>query len=512
MSATATKAEWRLENGKLQAFLDGTPVVWFPQAGSQEALLRCPIFEALLSGNRGGGKTDCLIMDFAKDVGIGLGDEWRGVLFRRTYPELDDIVNKTQHWFNAIWPKDGPNPANFNIMKMQWTWKSGESLLLRHMSKKKDYLSYHGHAYPWIGWEELTTWANDDCYKVMFSCCRSAHPVVAKKARVRSTTNPYGPGHNWVKKRWRLPMHEGHIVGDVIRDSVNMHGDTEPPRVAIRSSLAENKILLIADPGYLQRIKSAARNEAELKAWVDGSWDITCGGMLDDLWNRNIHIVPDIPYDMLRNAGWFLNRAYDHGQSKPFSVGWWAESNGEPLEIKVTGGTKLIGTVRGDLILFDQWYGNKGDDNKGINMPAMTIADGIKERESDMELKGYIKRGPADSQIFARTDGKTTVAGDMRKRGMYWDDVDKSRGSRKQGWQKIRTLLAGALGHEDTGAREDPGMFICARNLDWIRTVPPLPRSDKDLDDVNTEVEDHDGDMTRYRLRWTRRGISRRKW
>lgn len=506
---SSPKAEWRVVNGKLQAFLGGTPVTWFPQPGSQDAFLRCPVFEALLTGNRGGGKTDTLLMDFAQHVGRGYGGEWRGILFRRTYPELDDVVNKSRKWFKEIWPADGPNPAEFNVQKMTWTWKSGEMLIFRHMSKESDYWSYHGHAYPWIGWEEITTWADSGCYTRMFSCCRSSHPAVAKIARIRSTTNPYGSGHFWVKRRFRLPIHpKDALVGPVIRDSKNKAGDIEPPRVAIRSSLAENKILLIADPGYVQRIKSAARNEAELAAWIDGSWDITCGGMFDDLWDMNTHIIPDIPYKKFVEAKWKLNRAYDHGQSRPFSVGWWAESTGTPIEYN----GQEYGTVEGDLILIDEWYGcEEGEDNEGIHMPASQIAEGILEREADMGLKGYIKRGPADSQIFARDDGQTSVAGAMKKQGVFWDPADKSSGSRIQGWQTMREYLTGALGADD-GTRSEPGLFVCKRNRHWLRTVPALPRDDKNLDDVNTKVEDHAGDMTRYRMRWTRKAVSSRKW
>ncbi|MBW2636046.1 MAG: terminase, partial [Deltaproteobacteria bacterium] len=281
----------------------------------------------------------------------------------------------------------------------------------------------------------------------------------------------------------------------VIRDSKNKAGDIEPPRVAIRSSLAENKILLIADPGYVQRIKAAARNEAELAAWIDGSWDITCGGMLDDLWDRNIHIIEDIPFLEFAKARWTLNRAYDHGQSRPFSVGWFAESNGIPMEWN----GKIYGPIKGDIVLFAEWYG------------CVHIVD----REKEMGLKGRIKRGPADSQIFARDDGKTSPAGHMKKKRIFWDKCDKSKGSRCIGWQQIRDYLSGALGFVDDDGkkvREHAGLFVCERNEDWLRTVPCLPRDDKNLDDVNTKVEDHAGDMTRYRLRWTRKGIRQRNW
>lgn len=496
--------EWKLnEAGMLTAFVDGVEAIWFPQPGSQEAFMRCPIFEKLLAGNRGGGKTDVLLMDFAQHVGKGFGEEWKGILFRRTFPELDDIINKSLKWFKKIWPA-----AEYNKQAKTWTWPTGETLKFRHIKRPGEYWNYHGHAYPWIGFEELTTWPNSECYTPLFSLCRSTHPQVVKLCGIRSTTNPYGPGHNWVKKRFNLPMGDGMLIGDVIRDTRKDIRDDErdKPRVAIRSSLAENKILLMADPGYVGTIRAAARNPAELAAWIEGSWDITSGGMFDDIWDEKIHVIPNIPYILLRKAGWFLNRAYDHGLSKPFSVGWWAQSNGTPIEVF----GKKYGEVKGDLFLFDEYYGCTGDDNKGLNMTAQEIARQIKLHEKEIGLRGRIKRGPADSSIFSKYDGQKTVAGDMKKEGVYWDDVDKSKGSRVQGWQQLRALLSGSVPVK--GKRENKGLFVCERCSDWRRTVPCLPRDDKNLDDVNSEVEDHAGDMTRYRLRWTRKTIIQRKW
>ena len=46
-------------------------IVWKPQAGAQVKVLSCPVFEVLIEGNRGGGKSDVLLMDFAQHIGKG---------------------------------------------------------------------------------------------------------------------------------------------------------------------------------------------------------------------------------------------------------------------------------------------------------------------------------------------------------------------------------------------------------------------------------------------------------
>jgi len=482
--------EWVETDDGLQPFLvEGKgrkPIEWAPQPGSQEAFLSCPIPEALYEGTRGPGKTDALIMDFLQHVGAGYGEEWRGIIFRRTYPELQDIIDKCLKWIPRIFPG-----ANYNRSEHFWTFPQGEKLFLRHFLRPADYWSYHGHAYPWIAWEELTTWPDDQCYKSMFSCNRST--AVGIPLKVRATTNPYGVGHNWVKTRWRLPILPGHIIGPVITDSRDREGELEPPRVAIHGELRENKILLYADPKYITRIRAAARNPQELRAWLHGDWNIVAGGMFDDVWDPRLHVVPNFPPHKIPRL-WRIDRSYDHGQSKPFSVGWWAQSNGEPFEHNGV----TYGKLRGDLYRVAEWYGWNGHANEGARMLSTDIAQGILERERDWGIKGRVKQGPADSSIFDDYEPGTSVAGDMRSVGVRWLPADKGPGSRKQGWQQLRKLLT----NSKESYREEPGIFILERCEQFIRTVPVLPRDDGDLDDVDTDAEDHVGDETRYRIRY----------
>jgi hypothetical protein len=503
MAISTNNVEWREVRGQLLPFIGGKQATWCPQAGSQVAFLSCPIFEVLLTGNRGGGKTDALLASFANHVGKGYGIKWRGVLFRQTFPELDDVKSKSIDKFKRIWPK-----SDFNKAKMTWTFPDGEELLFRHMNHKDDYYNYHGHAYPWIGWEELTTWATDECYKLMMSCCRSDDPNLPRM--YRATTNPYGVGHSWVKRRFQLPVPHGEIRGSVVRE-LDDDKNPLPLRVAINSSLSENKVLMIADPGYLQRIKAAARNPGELAAWADGSWDIVSGGMFDDCWYPKFHVVPDINVNMIPH-GWRISRSYDHGQSKPFSVGWWAISNGEPVVVNY--GTRfqaMIGTVRGDTIRIYEWYGCTSQANEGLRMTATEIAMGINERQANWRLGGRVKNGVADSSIFDEYEPTKSVAGDMKRAGVFWFPADKGPGSRSQGWQQMRLMLKSSMPQKGS-VRESPGLFVCQRCANFIRTVPVLPRDDSNIDDVDTDAEDHIGDETRYFLRQKARIVTSGSW
>jgi hypothetical protein len=492
-------ADWRLvptEDGQhyqWKAFdHEDNPADWAVQPGSQEDFINCPIFECLYAGNRGGGKTACLLMDFAQHVGQGFGAAWKGILFRQTFPELKDVVDKARAIFPLIWPD-----VKFNEQKYTWTWPTGEQLVLAHMKYEADYLKYHGHAYPWIGWEELTTWADSGCYTRMMSCCRSSTPGVPRK--VRATTNPYGPGFNWVKARFQLPLPPGHVVGETIDDP------EIGQRCVIYSDLAENKVMLQQDPDYVKRLRASARNPAELAAWLHGSWDITSGGMFDDIWLRirdKGAVVPPFAVPI----SWKINCSFDWGSSKPFSIGWWAESDG--TDIVFPDGTRKR-TVPGDLYRIKEWYGWTGEPNKGTKMLAIEIAQGIVERELRWGIYKYKKRGIADSAIFDDTNDNS-VARDMEMsvkvdgmtyRGVYFDPADKRSGSRKQGWEQVRKMLAAVLPKEPGLPREEPGLFVTTECTQFLRTMPTLPRDKDDLDDVDTDAEDHVADEVRYRCR-----------
>ncbi len=470
-------------------------VIWQAQPGSQEAFLSCPVYEALYEGNRGGGKTDALIMSFAQYVGRGFGASWRGILFRQTYKQLVDVIEKCNMWFPQIFPE-----ARYNGTEHKWKWPTGETLFLRQFMHDKDYYNYHGHEYPWIGWEELCNWPSYNGYKLMQSTCRSSRKGMPRM--IRATTNPYGPGHNWVKHRWRLSGIPPLGPSPIIKDAVDDEGNPEPHRVSIHSSLEENLVLMEADPGYQDRILAAARNDAERKAWRDGSWDIVAGGMFDDLWIPSVHVVEPFPLP----PNWRLDRSFDWGSSKPFAVGWNAESDGS--DVSLADGT-IISTVRGDLYRIAEWYGWNNKPNEGNRMLAVDIAEGIIEREVSWGWYGRVKSGPADTSIFDVENGKSIaidmaqpvrLASGKKYRGVHWTRADKSPGSRKTGWEQMRRALAAAV-RKDGRPREHPGLFIFNNCVHFLRTVPVLPRSDKDLDDINTEAEDHIADEIRYRIR-----------
>lgn len=445
-----------------------TKAIWSAHEGSQALFLTCPYYDAFLGGGRGGGKTNTLLVDFHQDTGRGFGMAWRGALFRRTYPDLADVINQSKALFSNL------NPCpKYNEGSHVWTWPDGEQFLFRYIRKPADYWNYHGHQFTWQGWDELVTQPTPEAFDSMKSCSRTATQGIP--VRRRSTGNPYGVGHNWVKSRyvtagpWGVPI-------------LQPDGTYQ---VYIHSTLDENITLMAARPEYAKQLE-ADTNLNRAKAWRWGDWDVVSGGMFDDVWDRDVHVLK--PFSIPHS--WHINRSFDWGSARPFSVGWWAESDGT----QIADGRCW---PRGTIFRIAEWYGWTGEANKGIAMPAVEIARGIIQREKAWGVHDRVHAGPADTQIFSTEPGKSSIAEDMEAVGVDWTRADKKPGTRKQGWEAIRTRLKAAK-HDHL---EDPGLYVFNDCTDgFLRTVPVLVRGEKDPEDIDPEAEDHTADEVRYRV------------
>lgn len=350
------------------------------------------------------------------------------------------------------------------------------------MEKDADAEEYQGHSYTWVAVDEITNWATPRAINKLRATLRSAAGV---ECVFRGTGNPGGPGHNWVKTEYVDPVPAWHKHAKEIKlddGTVALSW-----KVYIPSRLEHNRKLMESDPLYWQRIaESVADNPALLNAWRWGRWDIVSGGMFDDLWRADVHVIP--PFQI--PPSWYIDRSFDWGSSDPFSCLWWAESDGT----QVADGRCW---PRGTLFLVAEWYGWNGKPNEGLRMIDTEIAKGIIKIEKDLQetyLRGHkIHHGPAD---LPAAENGVSVADDMGRFNIWWDKPEKFSGSRVTGWKQLRKRLKASLQRP----MEDPGIFIFENNRQWIRTVPVLPMDESNPDDVDTEAEDHAGDATRYRL------------
>ena len=122
-------------------------VLWQPQP-KQKAFMERPEFECLYGGAAGGGKSDALVEEALRQVHI---PHYKGLLLRRTYPQLSELIDKTLQVYDRAFPG-----AKYNDSKHVWKFPSGAKIIFGSMPHEKDRLNYQGQAYDFIGFDELT--------------------------------------------------------------------------------------------------------------------------------------------------------------------------------------------------------------------------------------------------------------------------------------------------------------------------------------------------------------------
>lgn len=177
-------------------FADDALRSWRPIEGPQTRFLKSPAFEVMYGGAAGGGKTDGLLAGAVRFVRY---PTYRGILFRRTYPDLQKSLVDRSH---QIYPQSG---AVYNASDKVWKWPTGAKIWLAALDRDADVRKYQGPSFQFVGFDELTQFTRYQ-YVYMISRLRSAHGI---PTRLRSATNPGGEGHDWVLERfapWLYPL------------------------------------------------------------------------------------------------------------------------------------------------------------------------------------------------------------------------------------------------------------------------------------------------------------------
>ena len=437
-------------------------VIWKPQP-RQAAFLRRTEPEAFYGGAAGGGKSDCIVAEGLRQVHV---PHYRGLILRKTYPQLLDLIDRSRTLYHGAFPR-----AVYNESGHFWTFPSGAKIYFGSLQHSADKHKYQGKAFQYIAFDELTHFTFDE-YIYLFSRNRPNGPGV--RCYVRATGNPGGIGHGWVKERFITPAKPMEPITETVR-VVAPDGSqivSERKRVFVPSSVFDNKILMENDPDYVTRLGMLP--DAEQRALLYGDWD-TFSGQAFMEWRNNpdgyvmrrwTHVIE--PFRI--PAHWEIYRGFDYGYSKPFAVVWVAVS------------------PDGCLYLMRELYGCTEKADTGIRIPPNEIAARILEIENtDQDLKGREIRGIADPAIWQVTVGES-IADMMAKEGVYFDKGDNAR-------------LAGKMQYHNRLAFDEngiPALYVFDRCVHFIRTFPTLVYDERKTEDIDTSQEDHLYDAMRY--------------
>jgi phage terminase large subunit-like protein len=167
---------------------------------TQLAFLVCPEREAMYGGAAGGGKSEALLAGAALFHDV---PGYSAILFRRTHTDLAQpgaLMDRSHTWWRNRASWDGTNKI--------WRFPSGAKVALAYMAGPEDHLRYQSAEYQYIGFDEVTQFPEHQVLYVGLSRLRRLAGVEIP-LRLRAGTNPGGPGHLWVKKRYVNPGDPG---------------------------------------------------------------------------------------------------------------------------------------------------------------------------------------------------------------------------------------------------------------------------------------------------------------
>jgi hypothetical protein len=454
--------------------------IWQPQPGPQSlAVAAAFVSELLFGGARGGGKSDYLLGDFLQD--ISQGETWRGIIFRKSYPELEELLVRAKEIFMPV-------GAIYKVSEKTFYFSTGSTLKFRHLENEGDADLYQGHQYTWIGWDELGNWPNLNAYKKLKACLRSAAEGVLNK-RIRCSANPGGIGHHAVKNYFI-----DHAPGGMqLIENADEDGNITT-RMFIPSRVYDNKILMKNDPQYIARLREIGSPEL-VKAWLEGDWNVITGAYFPEFSSAK-HVLR--PFAIPEH--WLRFRSMDWGSSSPFAVLWHAVSDGHVLP-----DGRLI--PQGAVVTYREFYGCvPGKVNEGVRWAANRVGRRIHE----MEKGEKVTYGVIDPSAF-KWDGGPSHAERMAKEGAFFRKADNNRIG---GWDTVRDRLCGILDDAPLGHNGGPPLDILSSTIlvgepMWyvfntcvhlIRTLPALQHDINNPEDCDTDGEDHAPDALRYGL------------
>lgn len=219
---------------------------------------------------------------------------YRAALFRRTFPELSQsggLIDRSRMLYPGC---EGKYKRNW------WDFPSGARITFSYMMRDVDRLRFQGGQFAYVGFDELTHFSEQQ-YLYLFSRNRATEGS-GLRCCVRAGTNPGGPGHAWVKRRWAAwldkshpnPARSGELryyarVDD--RDTeVSPHHPDAKSRTFIPAFVRDNPYLAGTD--YERNLRLLPL--VERKRLLDGDWDImaAAGNVFRREWFKIVQAVP----------------------------------------------------------------------------------------------------------------------------------------------------------------------------------------------------------------------------
>lgn len=330
----------------------------------------------------------------------------------------------------------------YNEQKATMTFlKTGSTIEFGYCRNMKDVSNYQGIEYDFIGIEELTHW-QEGWFQILMSCLRTVKPGVTPN--FFGTTNPGEIGHLWVKRLWV--------------DRQFLDGEDPKDYAFIPSTIYDNQVLMKADPRYLVRLENLP--EEEKKAFLYGDWNVFKGQYFRQ-YRKDLHEIEPFAIP----EGWEKIICLDYWYSAPSAVYWLVKD--------YDGNVYIYREIYATGFLYDSLLNEINKYNKE-NVEILIADPALKAKSFDTNQSFFDKAYKAGFKVIGGTN------------------------DRVPGWNLMKEYLIPVKGPNG----DKPKLQVFNSCLNFIRTFPTLIHDKTNVEDLNTQGEDHAADAVRYWLNY----------
>ncbi len=269
------------------------------------------------------------------------------------------------------------------------------------------------------------------------------------------TSNPGGVGHNYLKKAF-VQGFEPFAIHDAPADDGGM------PRQYIPAKLADNPSINREE--YTASLQGLG-SKALVDSLLDGNWDSIVGAFLPEM-DKKIHLIRPFSIPLWWPRGVSMDWGAC-GEGDPFSVTWWATSDGS-----------VSGIPRGAEVCYRSFY--------GAGLPKTTVAyvaNEIRIREAGENIIDRVAGG----DIMEKRGTGPSIFEIFASYGIHFRRADMRRAS---GWQQCRERFV--------GKDETPMIYFFDTMTSEFETMQGLQHDKNDRNDAMAG-NDHWADSVRYR-------------
>lgn len=419
--------------------------------------------------------------------------EYRALIIRRTF---DDLERNVRPECDKLYLKDSHgNPYAYWLDKKKcYIFPSGAKIFFVHCRDRNALTKYIGgnnhvifideaNQFPWEWMEDIS------------SSCRSSHDII--KAQMILTSNPGGIGHYWLKDKFVdkcEPIPDGNKIyykdfdvsiqpyktGKPYTDKDGVEWQYIPATVFDNPSLLKN-------PDYVSVLKNIT-NPAKRAMWLEGRWDAAPGLFFDNfIYEDNTIQEKDFVWgEEFSLQTHELFRFIDYGTKNATAVLFVA-----------------VDKKRGKMVIFDELIMERGnlvknefdfdfDVSSAPSIQAKMILSYTAGKYPFLNEDDF-EENIADSQMWQKGS---------EKNGVLYSPAElfEEAGLELTSCGKKERVIEAAVVYNGFTKPEDgiPQIRIRENCFYTIETIQSIDQNPKNIDDINTQGDDHAIDALKY--------------